>query len=88
MKWIKNLMEEKQEEMIALMVLTDIKFMKANWFENLDAMFIAWYKISHKFESKKTKDWYEVTGIPYLEKIEDSRMPHEEPIEKIQSYNP
>lgn len=65
---MEDLMKKKQEEMISNMILVNQRFLEYNWYKNLDAVYMAGYKISYKVTNKKTKDWYTVTMTPYLEK--------------------
>ncbi len=66
---MEDLMREKQAEMLEKMIISQQKFIESLWYKDLSAIHMAWYRISHKYEDRKTDDWYEVTATPYLEKI-------------------
>ena len=44
-------------------------FIKSQWYNSLEELINAWFKISYKDETIKTNDWYQVILTPYLQEI-------------------
>jgi len=67
---LSDFIKEKKDQFMELTILEQEKFIKSKWFKDFKDLYLKWYIIKYKYMNEKNIDWFTITAVPYLEKID------------------